>query len=295
MGPGPEVHAVEPLGVHGHERPGPEPGAGDQRGDEEVDPTVGQHHAQVDREVDADQLPPAPAERAAQVSAQQAQRWVGASLAAGLFESGAGLGVGPDRHQAVGHRTRRAVLAALGDRHARPVPAVRPRPTTPPRPPGAGGRRPARRRSTSSATSAAVTRESWRSRSISCFMLRTKSPPVTDSSPMTSARSSPAAHPWATAKKPGSGFRVCGRPASRSVAFRSEAIRSSCGPPPLHLARREPQVRLLGATRGPPAPRAGPRRASKVNAEAREATAAGSRSSNSPAFSASATSRSHSW
>ena len=46
-------------------------------------------------------------------------------------------------------------------------------------------------------------RPSWRSRSISCLMLRTKSPPDSSSSSSTSSRLSPAAHAWASAQKPG--------------------------------------------------------------------------------------------
>ena len=58
-------------------------------------------------------------------------------------------------------------------------------------------------------------------------MLRTKSPPDTASSTITSDSSSPAAHPWAWATKPGSGRRVRGRPASSSAMFSSVAIVSS--------------------------------------------------------------------
>ena len=47
----------------------------------------------------------------------------------------------------------------------------------------------------------------------SCFMLRTKSPPESSSSARMSSSSSPAPHAWASAKNPGSGWRVSGSPA----------------------------------------------------------------------------------
>ena len=105
---------------------------------------------------------------------------------------------------------------------------------------------------------------------MSCLTLRTKSPPVTTSSAMTSARSSPDAHPWAAAKKPGSGIRVRGRPAAASAALRSDGQPLQLDPPPLHLPRREPHLGLLARHR----PRRWPdtRRAWNVNDEARAAT-----------------------
>ncbi len=48
---------------------------------------------------------------------------------------------------------------------------------------------------------------SWSSRSISCFTVRTKSPPESSSDSTTSAKPSPAAHAWAIAKNAGSGVR----------------------------------------------------------------------------------------
>ena len=51
-------------------------------------------------------------------------------------------------------------------------------------------------------------RPTWRSRSMSCLALRTKSPPDSSSSSRTSSSGSPAAHAWARARKPGSGGRV---------------------------------------------------------------------------------------
>src|SRR5205085_3673646 len=48
-----------------------------------------------------------------------------------------------------------------------------------------------------------ATSPSWRNRSISCLMLRTKSPPVRSfSSPSTSSRLLPAAQAWAWREKP---------------------------------------------------------------------------------------------
>ena len=89
----------------------------------------------------------------------------------------------------------------------------------------AGTRRRPRARSPRSPGSGA-TSAIWRSRSITCFTLRTKSPPVISSSSSTSARSSPFAHAWIAAVKPGSGRRVSGSRASRSVTCRSRQMRS---------------------------------------------------------------------
>ena len=62
-----------------------------------------------------------------------------------------------------------------------------------------------------------ATSPTWRSRSISCFTLRTKSPPDRSSSAMTTSKDSPAAHAYARARKVGSGSRVVGSPAFSSA------------------------------------------------------------------------------
>ena len=64
------------------------------------------------------------------------------------------------------------------------------------------------------------------SRSMHCFTLRTKSPPVISSSSSTSASGSPATHSAMWSVNPGSGPRVSGSPASSSLWLRSRAMRS---------------------------------------------------------------------
>ncbi len=56
---------------------------------------------------------------------------------------------------------------------------------------------------------------------MSCFIVRTKSPPVTSSSPTTVLKACPATQPWAAAKNPGSGGRWAPSPLARSSAERS--------------------------------------------------------------------------
>ena len=185
---------------------------------------------------------PGPAERAAQVAAEQAERWASArparracsttarasaSVRTTTPSSGSAPGPAPrlalaDRH---GHRRRRrptddaADHAAANDPRRPPRRAVR-------------GRWPARGRP----------RPTWRSRSMSSLTLRTKSPPDRSSSPSTSSSASPAAQAWARAKNPGSGGRVAGRP-ERLPRRRcsSAASWSSCADPPPHVGRREPR------------------------------------------------------
>ncbi len=126
----------------------------------------------------------------------------------------------------------------------------------------------------------------WRSRSMSCFTLRTKSPPDISSSASTLAE--------VVAGGPGVGQREeagVGRPGERQAGLVLVGV---------ELARPAARGRPSGAR----TPRDGnhgagrPVRAPGLVGEAATpapATAAGSRSSNSPAPSASATSRSHSW
>ena len=80
---------------------------------------------------------------------------------------------------------------------------------------------PATSRATARVGGSGATSATWRARSISCFIVRTKSPPVTSSSPTTVLRACPAIQPWAAAKKPGSGGRWLPSPLARSSAARS--------------------------------------------------------------------------
>ena len=66
-------------------------------------------------------------------------------------------------------------------------------------------------RAVAAVSGSAATSAIWRSRSITCFTLRTKSPPVISSSSRTSARSSPATHAWIAAVKPGIGAAGLGQ------------------------------------------------------------------------------------
>ena len=124
-----------------------------------------------------------------------------------------------------------------------------------------------------------------RARSMSCFIVRTKSPPLSSSWATTSARSSPATQAWAAATKPGSGGR-CSREADRSLVG-GEVLADGDDPPPARARRRS-----TGTTAGWVAPGCGARR--RTSRAARPASAAPSPSST-PDPMHSATSRSLSW
>ena len=197
VGPGPQVPPPQPLGVHGSEGVAPQPGAGDEVGDEQVQAAVDQHLAQVDREAQRLRRPqPAtdarPTQRPAQVAAQQAEHGERHAVAPGRLQHPPGLGVGRHHH------------AVVGQRHAAP-----PRTPSPSRSGSQffgrphhrrGGHHPpeqpvGRRRAAAAVSGTGAMSPSWRSRSMSCFMLRTKSPPEMSSSAITSSSSSPDAHP----------------------------------------------------------------------------------------------------
>ena len=85
-------------------------------------------------------------------------------------------------------------------------------PSTPRRRPGTGGRPPAA--PTARVSSTGASRASWRSRSMSCFIVRTKSPPDSSSSSTTVAKDCPAAQAWATRDE-----RRVGRPGHREAGL----------------------------------------------------------------------------
>ena len=80
----------------------------------------------------------------------------------------------------------------------------------------------------------------WRARSTSCFIVRTKSPPVSSSTPTTS-RPSPATHAWAAATNPGSGGR-CSAQAARALVG-GEVLAHGDDPPPALASRRRREPR----------------------------------------------------
>ena len=115
--------------------------------------------------------------------------------------------------------------------HARPGRSRRRR-----RPRGRRARQPLRPRvSASGATNATC-----RARSMSCFIVRTKSPPVSSSGPTTSASSSPAIQACAAARKP-IGRPVLGQTDGPLVGGEVLARRLDPGPTPPHVGRGEPR------------------------------------------------------
>src|SRR5579859_4555407 len=131
MRPRAEVPFPVPLGVHRHERPPPEAGAGDQVGYEPVEPAVGDDGAGVDRERHRLFGPQAagvtgPAERPAQVAAEQPEHRDGAAAVASVLDDRAELGVGGDDDAVVGHGGRRPPRLSLAYRHQRAVSVLSP-------------------------------------------------------------------------------------------------------------------------------------------------------------------------
>ena len=123
-----EVEVADELRVERDERPGPPAVPGHEMRDEEVEPAVDEHLADVDRERHGlralqPRLVAAAAERAAQVAAEEAERRERPVLAPRLGEDGTGLGVGPDDDAVVGQRARRAPRFALAHGHRSTVTA----------------------------------------------------------------------------------------------------------------------------------------------------------------------------
>ena len=249
---GRDVPRAQVLSVHGHQHLATPPRPpGHQVAEEGPLDAVQHDEADVDR-VLPDLLPQvidgcATAEGAAEIAPAKAEHGSGPTAASRRVDQRRAGGVighldqvyrsGARRPQSSRRRTVTTAAEPPGHRRRgrRPLrsPTRRRRwPWTPRRHHGTGGRPPLARVARVSSTGAS--RASWRSRSMSCFMLRTKSPPDSSSSSTTSAKRCPAAQACARATNVGSGGRGhgAGRPPPPRGAARRRATRwppTACG------------------------------------------------------------------
>ena len=239
VGPGRDVPPPEPIDVHDrHDRPPPPRPSGHDVGDRDERPAVGLDPQQVDRE--ARSRPSASrsrTERCPQVAAAQTHR---SGRAASCSAASASVGdvdhVGGDgRPGSPQSSPGRIVIRRAGGDHAVGDDAAERLPCRVPRPVARLG-------------VAARPSATWRARSTSCFIVRTKSPPVSSSSPTTSASPSPATHAWAAATNPGSGGRCSASPPRALVG--GEVLADRDDPPPAVAGVRSTGTTAAAAARG---------------------------------------------
>ena len=240
------VPLAEVLRIHGGVHPAAPPTpAGHEVGDEPVQPSVDQHGPEVDREVHRLIGPQSrfvadAADGAAQVSSEKSQRRYRLTGAPSSLDDAFGL----RRHfgrrrRPTGGRPGAPMLdpsqsSSAGSSSSAPVPTTDEAAITPLK------HRSAAWAATRRVPAFGAASLSCRRRSISCFVLRTKSPPDKSSSSSTPSSSPPAAQAWAKATNPGSGSRVCDNAASCSSVLSSRGETFDLAVTLAGLPRREP-------------------------------------------------------